>query len=128
MYFLWPSSATCFAFCALTSVVCFTSSTVVVVSLTAVEVSAAPEVNCDTEAMISLPDDASTLTPSTISWICRRSVATIVEKALPRASASERGVASTVRSPAAIFCAICALSLREWIIPVNACAREPISS
>ncbi len=54
--------------------------TVAVVSLTAVEVSAEPEVSWVTEVMISLPDDARTLTPSTISWICFLRVSTMAAR------------------------------------------------
>ncbi len=135
---LRPAWATCVAFCALsetdlafwleTSAVCLTSSTVLVVWVMAVPVSAAPEATCVVAARISLADDASTFTPSANSAVERRRLSIIVTKALPRTSLSDWGLTCTRRSLAAIRFATPAISCNERFIWAKVRDNWPTSS
>ncbi len=111
---LRPACDTCATFCALsetylafwleTPAACFTSSTVAVVSLTALAVSAAPEATCVVVARISLDEEARMPTPSFSSSVVRRRLSTIAPNArskMPTSSARLSLATSTVRSLAA---------------------------
>ncbi|EKD36603.1 MAG: hypothetical protein ACD_75C01443G0001 [uncultured bacterium] len=83
--------------------VCFTSSTVAVVSLTEVAVSTMPEAIWVVEARISLAEEARTVTLLPSSLLIFLRLSSIPVKALPKTSRSDTGCTATVRSPPATF-------------------------
>ena len=121
-------SETSLAFCEVTSAPCFTSSTVVAVSLIEEAVSAAVEASCEMLVIISVVDAARTFTPSPISTICSFKFSDIRASALPRASLSERGVTLTDKSPFEILSATCTISKLDLLSLSKDFNSTPISS
>ena len=105
-----------------------TSSTVVVVSLTPVAVSAAPVAIWVVVASISLAEVPSIPIPSFSSCVIRRKPEIISANALPSTSRLEIGLTWTVKSPAAILWAASAIPPRNWVISMNVADSRPISS
>lgn len=124
----WALPETNLAFSLATCTVCRTSSTVVVVSLTAAADSLALEASWAVEATISLADEPKILTAAVMSAVSCRKFSTMDAKALPKTSLSDCGSTFTRRLPAAILLATPAMLFRESVIRVKACARMPISS